>query len=150
MIKKMTKIVNEQIIELGEDGIILKMRMKEVIRGIDQEDKFIIKDYLKNNDPIIDFLGSLNFEEILDIERIARNLFNQPQDQTINPKGFRIMNKTTLHEETIESLIREFETLERIINADHEMLIRTLGTNVDRFHKEISHLREQILIGKKV
>jgi diadenylate cyclase len=150
MIKKMNKIVHEQILELGEDGIILKMRMKEVIRGIDLEDELITKDYIKNNEFTKKFLESLNFEEILDVERIAINLFNQPQDQSINAKGFRILSKTTLHEETIESLIREFETLDKIINADHQVLIRTLGTNVNRFHKEISHLREQILVGKKV
>lgn len=150
MIKKMTHIVNEQIIELGEDGIILKMRMREVIRGIDQEDELIIKDYLQNHEQTIRFLTSLNFEEILDIENIANNLFRQPQDQTIIPKGFRILSKTTLHEETIGSLIREFQNLDQIINADHQLLIRTLGTNVDRFHKEISHLREQILVGKRV
>jgi len=150
MIKKMTHIVNEQIIELGEDGIILKMRMREVIRGIDQEDELIIQDYLQNHNNTIRFLASLNFEEILDIENIANNLFSQPQDQAINPKGFRILSKTTLHEDTIVSLIREFVNLDQIIHADHQLLIRTLGTNVDRFHKEISHLREQILVGKRV
>jgi len=150
MVRKMTKIVNEQIIELGEEGIILKMRMKEVIMGIDEEDQLIVKDYLKNNEFTIKFLESLNFEEILDVERIANNLFNLPIDQSVNPQGFRILSKTTLHEETIQSLINEFITLDSIINADHQILIRTLGTNVDRFHKEISHLREQILIGKRV
>lgn len=150
MINKMTNLVNEQIIELGEDGIILKMRMREVIKGIDQENRLIVQDYIANYENTIRFLASLNFEEILDIERIANNLFNQPQDQTINPKGFRILSKTTLHEETVASLITEFQTLDQIINADHQLLIRTLGTNVDRFHKEISHLREQILVGKRV
>tara|TARA_Y100000310_G_scaffold337314_1_gene424096 strand:- start:183 stop:1232 length:1050 start_codon:yes stop_codon:yes gene_type:complete len=150
MIKKMTKIVNEQVIELGEDGIILKMRMKEVIRGIDQEDELIIKDYIKNNELSNKFLSSLNFEEILDIEKIASNLFNQPQDQTIRSSGYRILSKTTLNKEVIESLIREFQTLEQIINADYQLLINILGTNVEKFHKEISHLREQILIGKRV
>ena len=150
MIKKMTKIVNEQIIELGEDGIILKMRMKEVTRGIENEDKLIIKDYILNNNHSKKFLESLNFEEILDIEKIATNLFNQPQDQTINSSGYRILSKTTLRINEIESLISEFNTLEQLINADHQLLIRLLGTNADKFKKEISHLREQILIGKRV
>src|SRR3989344_5005798 len=74
MIKKMTKIINEQIIELGEDGIILRMRMREVIRGIEKEDEFIIKDYIKNKERFREFFDSLNFEEILDIEQIAKNL----------------------------------------------------------------------------
>ena len=150
MIRKMTKIVNEQIIELGEDGIILKMRMKEVIRGIENEDKLIIKDYIKNHEFTEKFLESLNFEEILDVERIAKNLFNQTQDSTINSSGYRILSKTNLQQSEIESLISEFNTLEQLINVDHQLLIRLLGTNADKFKKEISHLREQILIGKRV
>tara|TARA_B100001971_G_scaffold105021_1_gene96659 strand:- start:487 stop:1311 length:825 start_codon:yes stop_codon:yes gene_type:complete len=150
MIKKMTKIVHEQIIELGEDGIILKMRMKEVIRGIEKEDKLIIKDYIKNHEFTQKFLESLNFEEILDVERIAKNLFNQTQDSTINSSGYRILSKTNLQQSEIESLISELNHLEEIINADHQLLIRILGANVDKFKKEISHLREQILIGKRV
>ncbi len=150
MINKMTNLVNEQIIELGEDGIILKMRMREVIKGIDQENKLIVQDYINNYENTVRFLASLNFEEILDIERIAQNLFRQPQDQTINPLGFRILSKTTLHEETITSLIKEFQNLDQIINADPQILIRTLGTNVNRFHEELSALREKILVGKRV
>lgn len=150
MIKKMTRIINEQVIELGDDGIILKMRLKEVIRGIENEDELIIKDYLRNNNDTIRFLQSLNFEEILDVENIAINLFRQPQDTSINPSGYRILSKTNLQLSETESLINEFKNLENIINADYQILIRLLGANVDKFKKEISHLREQILIGKRV
>jgi len=126
------------------------MRMKEVIRGIEKEDKLIIKDYIKNHEFTQKFLESLNFEEILDVERIAKNLFNQTQDSTINSSGYRILSKTNLQQSEIESLISELNHLEEIINADHQLLIRILGANVDKFKKEISHLREQILIGKRV
>jgi len=150
MIKKMARIIRNQIIELGEDGIILKMRMEEVIRGIHEEDKLIIQDYLRGNIQTNKFLESLNFEEILDLEKISLNLFHQPQDTPINPPGYRILGKTNLQTQEIESLINEFNNLDNIINGDYQILIRILGTNVDKFKKEIAHLREQILIGKRV
>lgn len=150
MIKKMINIINEQIIELGEDGIILRMRMREVIRGIEKEDELIVGDYIKNKEKFRQFFDSLNFEEILDIEKIADNLFNQPQDIIINPTGYRILSKTNLQSNEIENLIKEFSHLEEIINADPEILIRIIGASVDKFKKEISHIREQILIGRRV
>lgn len=150
MIKKMINIINEQIIELGEDGIILRMRMREVIRGIEKEDELIVRDYIKNKEKFRQFFDSLNFEEILDIEKIADNIFSQPQDILINPTGYRILSKTNLQSNEIENLINEFSHLDEIINADPEILIRIIGASVDKFKKEISHIREQILIGKRV
>jgi diadenylate cyclase len=150
MIKKMINIINEQILELGEDGIILRMRMREVIRGIEKEDELIVKDYIKNKEKFRQFFDSLNFEEILDMEKISDNLFNQPQDVIISPTGYRILSKTNLQINEIENLINEFNQLEDIINADQEVLIKIIGTNVDKFKREISHIREQILIGKRV
>lgn len=150
MIKKMTNIINEQIIELGEDGIILRMRMREVIRGIEKEDEYIIKDYIKNEEKFRQFFDSLNFEEILDIEQITENLFNQTQDVIINPTGYRLLSKTNLQLNEIENLIIEFNQLDEIINAEDESLIRIIGASVDKFKKEISHIREQILMGKRI
>ena len=150
MIKKMTNIINEQIIELGEDGIILRMRMREIIRGIEKEDEFIIKDYIKNEENFRQFFDSLNFEEILDIEQITKILFNQAQDIIINPAGYRMLSKTNLQQNEIENLIMELNQLDEIINVDDENLIRIIGASVDKFKKEMSHLREQILMGKRI
>lgn len=150
MIKKMINIINEQIIELGEDGIILRMRMREIIRGIEKEDELIVKDYIKNEEKFRQFFDSLNFEEILDIEQITKNLFNQAQDVIINPIGYRMLSKTNLQLNEIENLIIEFNQLDDIINADDETLIRIIGASVDKFKKEISHIREQILMGKRI
>lgn len=158
MIKKMAKIINEYIIELGKDGIILRMRMREIIRGVEKEDDLIIKDYIQNPSKVKQFFDNLNFEEILDLNNIALNLFNESLDKKIDesfnkeivPKGYRILDKTSLTRDEAENLVKESDNLDSILNADTDILTKIIGVNSENFKKEMSNLREQILMGKGV
>ncbi len=149
MIKKMSIIINEYIVELGKDGVILRTRMRELTRGIEKEDFLLIKDYIQKPLRVQQFFDSLNFEDILDFENIAMNLFKEPLDKEIITKGYRMLSKTNLSNEEIENLIKEFGNLNNLNNADEDSLIRVIGVKSQNFKKEMSSLREQILTGKK-
>ncbi|MBS3093276.1 DNA integrity scanning diadenylate cyclase DisA [Candidatus Pacearchaeota archaeon] len=150
IMKKMINIINELIIELGKEGIILRMRMREIVRGIEKEEDFLVKDYRIKLNRIRSFFDNLNFEEILDIDNIGLNLFKDSLDKEISPKGYRILNKTNLPKHDIELLIKNFNSLEGIFASEIEDLERILGVNAHNFKKELNHLREQILVGKRV
>ena len=150
MIKKMAKIINENIIELGKDGIILRMRMREIIRGIEKEEFLIVQDYIQKPFRTIQFFESLNFDEILDLENIANNLFEESLDKEIFPKGYRILNKTGLGKIQIESLVKFFHNLNDIVNSNENELEEILREKTGIFKKEFNHLREQILVGRRV
>ena len=150
MIKKILDIINEYIIELGKDGIILRMRMREIIRGVEKEDVLIVKDYIQKYTEARQFFDNLDVEEILDLENIALNLFNKPANEEIISKGYRILNKTSLVNDEIENLVKEFGNLNNILKADNDVLIKIIGVNCENFKKEIDNLREQILMGKRV
>lgn len=148
MIKKMANIINEYILELGKDGVILRMRMRELIRGIEKEETLIVRDYLNDFDKTKKFFDELNFEEILDLESIVNFLFDKPSDESISSKGYRILSKTLLNKEDIENLISEFGNLNEILNT--EELERVLGDRTENFKKDFLNLKEQIMIGKSV
>lgn len=150
MIKKMANIINEYIIELGKDGIILRMRMREIMRGIEEDDDLIVKDYIKDISKKRNFFDDVDFEEILDLENIALNLFEEPLDREKVSKGYRILNKTSLTQDKMENLLNEFKNLENIFNMDSSGFINVLGVSSEIFKKEINNLREQILMGKRV
>ena len=126
------------------------MRLREIIRGIERENELIIKDYIQRSNRAKQFLENLNFEEILDLENIAFNLFKEPLDKEILPIGYRILDRTSLTDEEISGLAKELGSLDSILNADDDVLISLLGVKGAGFKKEISNLKEQILIGKRV
>lgn len=150
MIKKMANIINEYILELGKDGIILRMRMRELIKGMEEKEDFIIKDYISRPTRVKPFFDSLNFDELLDLENISKILFGRSLEATVVPKGYRLLTKTHIARSEIESLIKHFKNLDGIFNADKDDLERFLGDDAENLQKELSTLREHIMIGKKI
>ena len=150
MIKKMADIIHEYIIELGKDGIIMRMRMREIVQGIDKKYEYIIKDYLPRASRVRQFFDNLSFEGLLDIENIADTLFEKSLETGIVPKGYRILSKTNLNKTEIECLIKHFKNLNSILNADEESLKKVIRGNAKTLQRELSTLREHILVGKKI
>jgi len=150
MIGKMAYIINEYIVELGREGIIVRMRMREVTKGIEKTESIIIQDYITKSAKVNQFFDNLSFEGLLDAENIARLLFGESPEKRISPKGYRILSKTNLNGSEIRTLISRFRDLDGIINASGENLKQILKNNAENFKKEFNVLREQIMIGKKI
>jgi len=150
MLKKMAHIINEYIVELGREGIIVRMRMREVTKGIDKRESEIIKDYLGKPEKAKQFFDNLSFEGLLDAENIANLLFGDPQENKLVPKGYRILRKTNLNEGEVKELIDFFKNLECILEADEISLKKVLKNHADGFKEEFAKLREQIMLGKKI
>ncbi len=149
IIKKMADIINEYIVALGREGIIVRMRMKELVKGINKEKEFIIQDYDIKNNKLKQFF-ELNFENLLGADNVASILFGDSSETSISPKGYRILNKTSLNEPEIDNLMNNFKNFEEILDKDDGKIKQVLGEKTDVFQKEIAKLREQIMIGKKI
>lgn len=150
IIKKMTDIINEYVVELGREGVIVRMRMREVSKGIEREQELIIKDYIQKPAKIRNFFDNLSFEGLLDVENLTKFLFGKLSETKIIPKGYRLLSKTNLSNEEIDSLIINFKNFDGLVNADEYKLKRILKERAEDFQKEFVKLREQIMIGKKI
>lgn len=150
MIRKMANIIQEYIVELGREGVIVRMRMREIIQGVEKEQRFIIKDYSPGSEKAMHSLERLNFEDLLDMENIARIIFGKFLDSAVIPSGYRILSKTELENNDIENLIKNFSDLQGILGRSEEELKMVLGEKTDSFRKDLEHLKEQIMIGKRV
>jgi len=149
MIKKMSEIINGYIVELGKEGIIVRMRMKELTKDLSKKREEIIQDYFSKPARVNRFFESLSFDGLLDEENISRLLFGESFEKGINPRGIRILNKTNLNKNEIKNLIDFFGNLNNILNANEIELKRILKNNAENFKKELGSLREQILLGKE-
>ncbi len=150
MIKKMDESLNQYIIQLGREGSIVSMRVRELKKGIDKIYEFLLKDYTPKTQTEIDsFFSDLSFEGLLDTDSITKFLFGENPEPRILCKGYRILNKITLSESEIHSLIDKFGNLDGILNAGEEDLQGIVG-NPATFQNELGELRQQILMGKRV
>lgn len=150
MIRKMSNIINEYIVELGKDGIILRMRMREITKGIDKNQDLIIKDYFSKPLKVRQFFENLSFDRLLDLENIARILFENHLETGIFPKGYRILSKTHLGKEEVENLIKHFKNLEGVFNASKESIRKIIKDNPEKLQKELNNLREHVVVGNNI
>ena len=150
MIKKMADIINEYLIELGKEGVIVRMRMREVTKGIEREEEFVIQDYIKYPEQVKNFFDELSFEGLLDAENIARILFGEISETRVISKGYRILSKINISDNEISNLINCFENFDNIINADENKIRDILEISTEIFQKEFTKLKEQIMVGNKI
>lgn len=140
------KMIERYLIELGKEGIIIKMRLRELLKNVEKERGFILKDYHAKEDVLNEF----SFDDLLDAENIAQLLFLLASEEKVQAKGYRILNKMNLDKKNSSKILNNFENLDNILSADGARLREVLGEEAENFQKEFSSLKEQIMMNKKI
>jgi len=144
LIQKIAEELRKNIVELGNEGTILKTRLKEILLGIEKETNLVIRDYTKldvKKSKIL--LETLSFDEILDPENILKALaYEESSKEAV--KGWRILSKTTLSEAEIAKLVKETGSLDRAIHSNMEFYSGILGENTGSFKQEIDKIKRDV------
>ena len=153
IIRRISENVKRYLIELGKEGIIVSMRLKELTKNLNKERERILEDYFGQKYlKMGEALKNMNFDFLIETPNILRVLFGELHDNPISSKGMRILGKTDLLEKDIKTLFKNFKTLENIFNLDKESLKQVFKNEnfVDSLLNEIKNLKEKILMGKKI
>ena len=119
VIQKISEDLKKTIIEIGNEGVLLKTRLKEILMDVEKETNLIIKDYANiDSKRSILILDELSYEELLDKEKVfnALDCIGKPAPPEL--KGWRILSKTSLTEAEIAKLIREMGNLQEILKCE--------------------------------
>lgn len=150
IITRIMNMLKRYLIELGEEGTIIQMRVRELVKGIDELELIILKDYLKNPEAAKKILSSMDFDGLLDISILSRILFEISHDAQSHPRGYRLLAKLNLTEREIDSMISQFANFGNMLNADIESIRVVLRQRTDVFRRELENLKEHIMVGKKI
>lgn len=137
MIQKIAEDIRRYLVELGNEGTLLKTRMKEITSGVEKETNLVIKDYTKLDlakSRIL--LDSLAYDEILDAENILNTLSYEKAIQSNPVKGWRILSKTSLSEQEVSQVIKQFGSLGRAIHSNPKNYHEILGEEKAPVFKE--------------
>ncbi len=153
IIKRISDIVKRYLIELGREGAIVSMSLKDLVKGLDREEELLLKDYFGANYSYAEkVLEKMDFDFLLDPFNISRMLFEELHDKRISPKGLRILSKTNILDRYIHSLIAHFQFLDKILLSNDDELVKIFQNEgmVAFFKEEIYSLREKLIIGKSI
>jgi len=128
-IQKISEDLKKYIIELGKEGALLKVRLKELMKDVENETDLIIKDYTQLNlKQSIKLLEDLSYDEILDNERLMGVLGHDGTTPVNAPvQGWRLLTKTSLHEAEIAQLINEAGSLGKSIHSNVDFYKKIFG-----------------------
>lgn len=127
MVLRISGEIERYISELGTEGRLVSMQLEELLVGVKQEGKLIIKDYMVHSDDhMLEQLRGQIFnnnmpEEFLDLSIIAKALGfggGVGLDTSVSPRGYRILSKIPRLPATVtDNLVETFNTLQRIMDA---------------------------------
>lgn len=153
IIKRISGVVQRYLIELGREGMIVRVRLQELTNNIDKEEISILKDYFgSSHAAALEVLEKMDFDFLLEPMNISRVLFEEMHDKKIVPKGARILQKTNLLDRYIDLLVGNFKDLNDVLSATHGRLMEVLETEamVSFFKEELYNLREKISLGRRI
>jgi len=153
IIDMISERVKRYLIELGKEGIIVSMRLKELTKNILKERDLILEDYFGEGKINVELnLESMSFDSLLETSNVLQTVFETTQDGTISPRGKRLLKKINLPEKNVELLITHFGTLDKIFDATKEDLKRLLEDDVfaGYLFKVLDNFRTKIISGRKI
>ncbi len=161
MIMRMEPEIERNIIELGDEGRLVKMQFEELIANVESEEKKIIKDYMlvkkrstKTEDSLLKDIRKLDKKDLINAEKIIKILGYESEDNVldlnVSPKGYRIVSKVPkMPMSIIAKMVEKFGSLQPICNASIEELYEVEGIGEVRakiINQSLRRLQEQYIL----
>ena len=135
MVMRIITVIEKYVIELGEEGTLVRMQLEELMGTTKKDGMMIYMDYKKDNVELKDIqrkMKGLTDDELLDLVKVSKILgysgITESMDMEIRPKGYRILNKIhRLPTGIIENIINYFDDFKSIQAASIEDLDEVEG-----------------------
>jgi diadenylate cyclase len=126
--------------ELGSESRLVEMQLEQAVHGVPEQYEALLRDYVAagaDYKVVRKELRTLSPEQLSDQAEIARVLgygsAGQLEEMFIKPRGYRQLERVPrLPRRVAESLIREFGSLEELLEATEEELDEVEGVGQAR------------------
>ena len=158
MVRKMVEEVERAIFELGDEGRLLEIQLKELVGDLENEELLIVKDYMspskkKLPDKILEEIEKLNHEDLMKSDKIAKMLgyqdFENYDEVGVYTRGYRVLNKIPrMPSNIVANLVKSFKSFQHILAADIPQLDEVEGIGEVRartIKQSLKRMQEQFV-----
>lgn len=139
-VERIAAEIEGYIIELGEEGRLVRLQLVELMGGIEHDRRHIVRDYRGGDrsvplDSVLDSLSGLTTEDLIDPAEIvhALRLPTAALDAAVSPRGYRLLSRIPrLPEQIIENIVTRFGSLQKIMRATIDDLDDVEGVGATR------------------
>ncbi|HEY2331045.1 MAG TPA: DNA integrity scanning diadenylate cyclase DisA, partial [Acidimicrobiales bacterium] len=130
MVRRIAEEVDGYIVELGVDGRLVRLQLEELVGGLDDDRRHVIRDYFNEEGgwhlgEALEALSELGTDDLLDLKAVASALHlpGTNLEMGLTPRGYRLLGKVPrLSETVIGNVVDRFGTLQKILRASIEDL----------------------------
>jgi diadenylate cyclase len=144
MVRRIAEEVDGYSIELGTDSRLVRLQLEEMLAGVEEERRQIMRDYLPL-DPTwgvgegLSALSHLTTDRLLDLSRVASVLriggTGADLESPLRPYGYRLLSKIPrLPEHVVRNIVERYGGLQQILRASAEDLDKVEGIDVAGAH----------------
>ena len=160
MVMRIAEEIEALIVELGVDGRLVRLQLEEVMGGVEDERRLVIRDYFHEErdwhlSEALHALSELSTDDLLDLKTVASALHLPGAgdlDLSLSPRGYRLLAKIPRLPETIvERIVERFGNLQKIMRATIDDLddVEGVGEHRARAIKEgLSRLAESSILDR--
>jgi len=151
IILRNSETLKKDFIEVGKEGNLMNLRFKELLKGVERKEEEIIRDYSKMSLKKTKLLlENLSFEGLIELESIARLIFEKKLEEIVSPRGYRFMAQLSISEKEAFAIVKEYESLNEILTDESNKMEDILKSNTINIKEEIAELREKIVEGRVI
>ena len=139
LVARISEEIEQYLVELGTDGRLVGLQLRELMAGVEDERRLVVLDYLQPDaswdlEQAIETLSEIGVEDLLDQEAVAQALHlaghTDDLDSSIQPAGHRMLARIPrLPEGMAEQLVSHCGTLEKLSRSTVEELSAIPGVS---------------------
>jgi len=161
MVRRIAEEIELTIIELGEDGRLVRLQLEELMGGVADDRRLVIRDYFQEDpefhlEQALGALAELDTDDLLDRKSVGAALHlgstGIDLDMGLQPRGFRLLSKIPrLPEAVVDRIVGRFGNLQKIMRATIDDLddVEGVGETRARAIKEgLSRLAESSILDR--
>ena len=128
MVRRIAKEVRGYSIELGSDGRLVHLQLEDLMAGVDDDRRQVMRDYLhdgdgRNLEAAMAALHEMPTETLLDVKAVAARLHvagdgHVDPDASVQPLGYRMLAKVPrLADAVVDKIVQRYGNLQAILAA---------------------------------
>jgi len=132
MVRRIAEEIEGHIVELGDDGRLVRLQLDELMGGVEDERRLVLGDYFEQDeswdlDEALGALASMDTKELLDLKASATRLHLPGApfdlDAGVSARGYRLLSKVPrIPDGVVDRLVSHFGSLQKLLRASVEDL----------------------------
>ncbi len=131
MVRRIAEEIEGYIVELGTDGRLVLLQLEELMAGVEDERRQVVRDYRPEDAPhraaeVVAALASLSTDELLDPTVVAELLLDAEHPDLevgLQPRGYRLLSRIPrIADSTVSAMVARFGSLQKVMRSEAEEL----------------------------